>query len=133
MAAPSVPPFLAIGSPSVPGPSVPRRRWLLEPARLADVDRDVGQRAAPPGAVPVLLTRFGADRISNPDALRSATPDLHPSGPLDDVEHLPPFMRVPVVPRARLEANNDRRSGERRLLRSEQLARSRPPREVGRV
>src|SRR5438034_957168 len=133
MAAPSAPPFLASGSPSVPGPSVPRRRRLLEPARLTDVDRNVGQRAAPPGAVPVHLTGFGADRVPNLDPLRSATPDLHPSGPLDDVEHLPPFMRVPVVPRARLEANNDGRGGECWLLRCEQLARSRPPREVGRV
>src|SRR5438128_5843860 len=133
MAAPSAPPFLAPGSPSVPCPSVPRRRRLCEPERLAGVDRDVVQRAAPRGAVPVRLTGFGADRVPNLDTLWSATPDLHPSGPLDDVEHLPPFVRVPVVPRARLEANNDGRSGECRLLRCEQLARSRPPREVGRI
>src|SRR5439155_26766795 len=114
----------------VPGPSVPRRRCLLEPARFADVDRDVGQRAARPGTVPVLLIRFDPDGIPHTDSLGGGTPSLNPAGPIDDVEELTALVGVPVVTRAWLEANNDGRCGECRLLRREQIARSRPPGEM---
>src|SRR6202011_393686 len=99
-------------------------------ARLADVHHDVGQRAAAPRPVPVLLIRFDSYRIPETDPLGGGTPRLNPSGPIDDVQELTPFMRVPVTASARLEANDQGCGREWRPSRRQQLARTRPTREV---
>src|ERR1700694_5628887 len=87
-------------------PSVNRRRGLFQPARLANVDHDVGQRAAGPRPVPVLLIRFGSYRVPNTDSLGAGPSCLNPSLALDDVQELTAFVRMPVITNPRLEAHD---------------------------
>jgi len=73
----------------------------------------MSHRAAAAGPVPMLLAWPGCDRVANPDLLGGRTSGLHPSFPLDDVEELATFVRVPVVADAGIESHNGGRGGER--------------------
>jgi len=64
-------------------------------------------------AVPVLLTWISRDRVVLSDALRGLSADLNPTFALHDVQQLPPWMRVPVVSGACLEAHDRGKDGRR--------------------
>src|ERR1700674_1325120 len=93
----------------------------------------MSHRAAAACPVPVLLAWPGCHRVANSDLLGGGTSGLHPAFPLDDVEELATFVRVPVVADAGIESHQGGRGWERWARRRQQVACSRSTREVGRI
>jgi hypothetical protein len=93
----------------------------------------MGERAAAPGTMPVLLVGSGYDRVPDLDLLRLGTASLHPALAFDHDHQLATRVGMPVISYARFEPNNRRRRGGQRRCCRQQRVRPCLSREVGRV